>query len=64
VNFYKNKIDQKNLIVFTIPHNHKKRILSELKFIAGISYSSLFGDMASALKDNKNSLYHDFIDRK
>lgn len=64
VNHYKNKIDQKNLIVFRVPHDLKKKILSELKFIAGISYSSLFGDLTSALKENKNSLYHDFIDRK
>lgn len=44
-----------------IDKNSKKKILGELKFLCGISYSSLFDDLASEVEEPKDKLFSWFL---
>jgi len=48
-------------LTFTIDSKSKKKILSELSFIAGIDHFSLFGGIEGLSKDDKNELYRVFV---
>ncbi|QWB96206.1 FRG domain-containing protein [Mycoplasmatota bacterium] len=45
-----------------ISENHKKQILGELKFLCGISYSTLYGDIDASLVESKEKLFDAFKD--
>ena len=45
-----------------IDKNSKKKILGELKFLCGISYSSLFDDLASTVEEPKDELFSWFLE--
>lgn len=46
----------------TIDKKSKKKILGELKFLCGISYSSLFDDLVSSVEEPKEELFKWFMD--
>lgn len=45
-----------------IEGSSKTRILGELKFLCGISYSSLFDDLVSSVEEPKGKLFNWFMD--
>ena len=45
-----------------IDKNSKKKILGELKFLCGISYSSLFDDLVSTVEEPKDELFSWFLE--
>ncbi|MDY0276701.1 MAG: FRG domain-containing protein [Acholeplasma sp.] len=56
--FFQEKVSKKEVIDIVISRESKKKILSELKFVCGISYASLFGDLDSTVVENKEQLYN------
>lgn len=59
--FFKEKVFGNEAFRIVIPKNSKKRILAELKFVCGISFSSLFGDLESMAEENKEELYESYL---
>lgn len=60
--YFRNLIfdEKRNNPKIIIDENSKIRILSELKFLCGISYSSLFGGLESTVLEPKDTLYDEF----
>lgn len=60
VEYFSNKVSQKDVIDIQVSGASKQRILSELKFICGISLASIFGDLESETLEDKEGLFNIF----